>query len=98
MRCGEVYRFRAPKGVSHEQQGVRYAIVVQADKLLPRSVVIIAPRATVAMSRADRTTRTIAGVLLTGVGLVTGPSWLLVALGVMILAWVGAGGVVALRS
>ena len=43
MRRGEVYRFRSPKGVGHEQQGVRYGVVVQADELLPRSVVIVAP-------------------------------------------------------
>ncbi len=43
MRRGEVYRFRTPKGVGHEQQGVRYGVVVQADELLPRSVVIVAP-------------------------------------------------------
>ena len=43
MRRGEVYRLRVPKGVGHEQQGVRYGVVVQADELLPRSVVIVAP-------------------------------------------------------
>ena len=43
MRRGEVYRFRTPKGVGHEQQGARYGVVVQADELLPRSVVIVAP-------------------------------------------------------
>ncbi len=43
MRRGEVYRFRLPKGVGHEQQGVRYGVVVQADELLPRSVVLVAP-------------------------------------------------------
>lgn len=43
MRRGEVYRFRLPKGVGHEQQGERYGVVVQADELLPRSVVLVAP-------------------------------------------------------
>lgn len=43
MRRGEVDRFRLPKGVGHEQHGARYGIVVQADELLPRSVVIVAP-------------------------------------------------------
>jgi mRNA interferase MazF len=38
-----VYRLRIPKGVGHEQLGVRYGVVVQADELLPRSVVIVAP-------------------------------------------------------
>jgi mRNA interferase MazF len=38
-----VYRFRRPKGVGREQHGERYGVVVQADELLPRSVVIVAP-------------------------------------------------------
>jgi mRNA interferase MazF len=29
--------------VGHEQQGERFGIVVQADELLPRSVILIAP-------------------------------------------------------
>jgi mRNA interferase MazF len=40
---GDVYRFKLPKGVGHEQHGDRLGIVVQADELLPRSVVIVAP-------------------------------------------------------
>jgi mRNA interferase MazF len=40
---GDVYRFRLPKGVGHEQHGDRYGVVVQADEFLPRSVVIVAP-------------------------------------------------------
>ncbi len=43
MRRGEVYPFRVPKGVGHEQAGERFGVVVQADALLPRSVVIVAP-------------------------------------------------------
>ena len=43
MRRGEVYRFRIPKGVGHEQQGERFGVVVQADEMLPRSVVLVAP-------------------------------------------------------
>jgi len=43
VRRGEVYRFRIPKGLGHEQHGVRYGVIVQADELLPRSVVIVAP-------------------------------------------------------
>lgn len=43
MLRGDVYRFRPPKGVGHEQHGGRYGVVVQADELLPRSVVIVAP-------------------------------------------------------
>ncbi len=43
MRRGEVYRFRVPKSTGHEQAGERFAVVVQADELLSRSVVIVAP-------------------------------------------------------
>lgn len=43
MHRGEVYRFRVPKGMGHEQAGERFAVVVQADEMLPRSVVIVAP-------------------------------------------------------
>lgn len=43
MLRGDVYRFRVPKGVGHEQAGDRYGVVVQADEFLPRSVVIVAP-------------------------------------------------------
>lgn len=43
MLRGDVHRFRLPKGVGHEQHGDRFAVVVQADELLPRSVIIVAP-------------------------------------------------------
>lgn len=43
MLRGEVYRFKVPKGVGHEQHGNRFGVVVQADEFLPRSVVIVAP-------------------------------------------------------
>ena len=43
MLRGDIYRFRLPKGVGHEQHGDRFAVVVQADEFLPRSVVIVAP-------------------------------------------------------
>lgn len=43
MRRGEVYRFRMPKGIGREQHGERFGVVVQADELLPRSVVLVAP-------------------------------------------------------
>lgn len=43
MRRGDVHRFRVPKGIGHEQQGERFGVVVQADELLPRSVVLVAP-------------------------------------------------------
>jgi mRNA interferase MazF len=40
---GDIYRFNLPRGVGHEQHGDRYGVVVQADELLPRSVVLVAP-------------------------------------------------------
>lgn len=43
MLRGDVYRLTLPKGVGHEQRGNRFGVVVQADELLPRSVVLIAP-------------------------------------------------------
>ena len=43
MRRGDVYRFRVPKGIGHEQQGERFGVIVQADELLPRSVILVAP-------------------------------------------------------
>lgn len=65
MRRGEVYRFRIPRGVGHEQSGARYGVVVQADELLPRSVVIVAPTSDIErpasfrpeVTVADQTTR-----------------------------------------
>ena len=43
MRRGEVYRFRIPKAVGHEQQGERFGVIVQAAELLPRSLVLVTP-------------------------------------------------------
>lgn len=43
MQRGDVYRFKIPKGVGHEQQGERYGVVLQSDVMLPRSVVVVAP-------------------------------------------------------
>jgi mRNA interferase MazF len=43
VRRGEIYELRMPRGIGHEQQGRRYGVVVQADALLPRSVVLVAP-------------------------------------------------------
>ena len=43
MQRGEVFRFKIPKGLGHEQHGVRFGVVVQADECLPRTVVIVAP-------------------------------------------------------
>lgn len=43
MRRGDVYQLRPSERSGHEQQGRRFGVVVQADALLPRSVVLIAP-------------------------------------------------------
>lgn len=61
MRRGEVYRFRLPKGVGHEQHGERYGVVVQADEFLPRSVVRVAPTSTSARPASFRPEVTVAG-------------------------------------
>ena len=43
MQRGDVYELRPPRAAGHEQQGRRFGVVVQADALLPRSVVLVAP-------------------------------------------------------
>ncbi len=43
MLRGDVHEFRPPRGTGHEQQGRRYTVIVQANELLPRSVVLVAP-------------------------------------------------------
>ncbi|MDQ3771673.1 MAG: type II toxin-antitoxin system PemK/MazF family toxin [Actinomycetota bacterium] len=54
MRRGDVYEFRLPKGRGDEQRGKRLGVVVQADALLPRSVVVIAPTSRSARSASFR--------------------------------------------
>lgn len=54
MRRGDVFSLRLPKGVGHEQRGRRYGVVVQADALLPRSVVLVAPTSTSAKPASFR--------------------------------------------
>lgn len=43
MLRGDVHEFRLPRGEGHEQRGRRYGVIVQADELLPRSVILVAP-------------------------------------------------------
>jgi mRNA interferase MazF len=44
---GDVYRLRAPRGArGHEQQGSRYAVVVQADDFEALSTWLVAPTST----------------------------------------------------
>ncbi|MDQ6614216.1 MAG: type II toxin-antitoxin system PemK/MazF family toxin [Actinomycetota bacterium] len=61
MRRNDVYRLRIPKGTGHEQQGPRYGVVVQADALLPRSVVLIAPTSRSARTASFRPQADVAG-------------------------------------
>jgi mRNA interferase MazF len=58
---GDVYRFRLPRGVGHEQHGDRYGVVVQADEFHPRSVVLVAPTSTSARAASFRPEAEIAG-------------------------------------
>jgi mRNA interferase MazF len=77
VRRGEVYRFRIPRGLGHEQHGVRYGVIVQADELLPRSVVIVAPTSRSARPASFRPQIEVAGettrVLVEHVGAVDAP-------------------------
>ena len=61
MRRGEVYRFRSPRGVGHKQIGERFGVVVQADELLPRSVVLVAPTSRSARPASFRPVVRVAG-------------------------------------
>lgn len=61
MRRGDVHRLRLPKGVGHEQHGERYGVVVQADPLLPRSIVLVAPTSTSARPASFRPEVEVAG-------------------------------------
>jgi mRNA interferase MazF len=40
---GDIYRVRLPSRGGHEQQGSRYAVIVQADELLGLSTALVAP-------------------------------------------------------
>ena len=43
MLRGDVHEFRPPRGTCHEQRARRYGVIVQANELLPRPVVLVAP-------------------------------------------------------
>ena len=61
MLRGDVYRIQLPKGAGHEQHGDPYGVVVQADALLPRSVVIVAPTSRRARAASFRPEVDVAG-------------------------------------
>jgi len=61
VQRGDVYRFKLPKGVGHEQRGERFGVVVQADAMLPRSVVLVAPTSRSARPASFRPEVVVAG-------------------------------------
>ena len=54
MLHGDIYRFKLPKGIGHEQHGDRFGVVVQAEEFLPGSVVIVAPTSRSALAASFR--------------------------------------------
>lgn len=61
MHRGDVHHFKLPKGIGHEQRSERFGVVVQADELLPRSVVIVAPTSRSARAASFRPEVEVAG-------------------------------------
>ncbi len=61
MQRGEVFRFKVPKGVGHEQQGERFGVIVQSDSMLPRSVILVAPTSRSARPASFRPEVVVAG-------------------------------------
>ncbi len=62
MVRGEIFRLPAPRRArGHEQQGARYAVVVQADELLGLSTLLVAPTSTRARAATFRPAITING-------------------------------------
>lgn len=43
MLRGDIYEFRPPRGTGHEQRGRRHGVIVQANEMLLRSVILVAP-------------------------------------------------------
>ncbi|QGG94401.1 type II toxin-antitoxin system PemK/MazF family toxin [Actinomarinicola tropica] len=61
MRRGDIHRLKVPKGIGHEKSGERFGVVVQADELLPRSVVLVAPTSRSARPASFRPVIDVAG-------------------------------------
>jgi mRNA interferase MazF len=61
VQRGEVFRFRVPKGVGHEQQGERFGVIIQSDSMLPRSVILVAPTSRSARPASFRPEVVVAG-------------------------------------
>jgi mRNA interferase MazF len=51
---GDVHEFLPPQRQGHEQRGPRFGVVVQANELLPRSVVLVAPTSRIARPASFR--------------------------------------------
>jgi len=59
---GELFRLPAPRGArGREQQGARYAVIVQADEFLGLSTVLVAPTSTGARPASFRPVITLHG-------------------------------------
>ena len=54
MNRGDIYTITLKKGVSSELYGRRFAVVLQSNSMLPRSVVIIAPTSQSALDASIR--------------------------------------------
>jgi mRNA interferase MazF len=62
MVRGEIFRLPSPRRArGHEQQGTRYAVVVQADEFLDLSTLLVSPTSTSARASSFRPTITLAG-------------------------------------
>lgn len=62
MVRGEIFRLPAPRGArAHEQQGARYAVVVQADEFIALSTTLVAPTSTGARPASFRPTVALGG-------------------------------------
>jgi mRNA interferase MazF len=62
MVRGEVCRLPPPRRArGHEQEGARYAVVVQADEFLDLSTLLVSPTSTSARAASFRPTITLAG-------------------------------------
>jgi mRNA interferase MazF len=51
---GDIHEFRPPRGAGQERQGRRYGVIVQANELLPRSVILVAPTSRTARAASFR--------------------------------------------
>ncbi len=61
MRRGDVHRLRLPRDASHEEHARRHGVVVQADAMLPRSIVLVAPTSPSARAASFRPAVDVAG-------------------------------------